>query len=142
MTSCLICQQEQADASLTVFTDDLWAAQVIAGFDVPGWIILRLRRHAEGLPALDHRELETFGRRARDVVAAVAETTSAVATYLLAFGEAHPHFHVLITPRTADIPEDRRRGQILELRHERADLDAARALVAPIRLAYERLRQA
>jgi len=140
--SCLICLQETADPALTVFSDDRWAAGVIPGYDVPGWVILRLRRHAEGIGGLGPDELTSFGRRIRDLVGAVREATGAVATYLLSFGEANPHFHVLVAPRTADVPEDRRTGDILKLRFERASLNGARALVTPIRLAYERLNLA
>jgi hypothetical protein len=52
------------------------------------------------------------------------------------FGEANPHLHALITPRTSDIAEDRRLGDILKLRTERNDARAARALVPALRTAY------
>jgi diadenosine tetraphosphate (Ap4A) HIT family hydrolase len=136
---CLICKQEQIDPSLTVFTDDDWAAGIIEGFDVPGWIVLRIRRHAIGLPSLDAREQASFGRRASDLISAVKAVTGSVATYMMIFGEANPHFHALITPRTADVPADRRTGDILKLRQDHADLAAARARVPQIRAAYEAL---
>jgi hypothetical protein len=44
--------------------------------------------------------------------------------------------HALITPRTADIPEDRRLGNILKLRTEQNDAQAARTLVPALRTAY------
>jgi diadenosine tetraphosphate (Ap4A) HIT family hydrolase len=133
---CLICRQEQADPDDVVFADDDWSAGVIAGYDVPGWVVLRLRRHAEGFGQLTEAELAQFGRRARDTVAAVRTVTGAAATYLIIFGEANPHLHALITPRTADIAEDRRLGDILKLRTERNDAQAARALVPALRTAY------
>ena len=133
---CLICHQEQADPDDVVFADDDWSAGVIAGYDVPGWVVLRLRRHAEGFGQLTGAELAQFGRRARDTVAAVSTVTNAAATYLIIFGEANPHLHALITPRTADVPEDRRLGDILKLRTERNDARAARALVPTLRTAY------
>jgi diadenosine tetraphosphate (Ap4A) HIT family hydrolase len=133
---CLICRQEQADPADVVFADEDWSAGVIAGYDVPGWVVLRLRRHAEGFSQLTEAELAQFGRRARDTVAAVRAVTGAAATYLIIFGEANPHLHALITPRTADIAEDRRLGDILKLRTERNDAQAARALVPALRAAY------
>lgn len=133
---CLICQQEQAEPGDVIFADEHWSAGIIAGYDVPGWVILRLRRHAEGFGELTSGELAQFGRRARDVISAVRDVTGAAATYLMIFGEANPHLHALITPRTAHIGEDRRLGDILKLRTERNDTEAARALVPAIRAAY------
>jgi diadenosine tetraphosphate (Ap4A) HIT family hydrolase len=133
---CLICRQEQADPDDVVFIDDDWSAGVIAGYDVPGWVVLRLRRHAEGFGQLSADELAQFGRRVRDIMSSVRSVTGAAATYLLIFGEANPHLHALITPRTADIAEDRRLGDILKLRTEQNDARAARTLVPALRAAY------
>ncbi len=57
----------------------------------------------------------------------------------MVFGENHPHFHVLVTARGADIPADRRNGNILQLRTEQADPEAAARLVPAVRRAYDRL---
>jgi diadenosine tetraphosphate (Ap4A) HIT family hydrolase len=135
--SCLICQQERADDSMTVFRDDSWAAGIVPGYDVPGWFVLRVRRHAEGLEGLNGEELASFGRRARDLVAAVRTVTGAAATYLMVFGEANPHFHALITPRTSNIPVDRRTGEILKLRHAHTDIAQARAMAPAVKSAYQ-----
>jgi diadenosine tetraphosphate (Ap4A) HIT family hydrolase len=133
---CLLCAAEDVDEGSVIFRDDLWAAELIAGYDVPGWVILRARRHAERITGLDHGELDTLGHRARDLVAAVSQVAGAPATYLLVFGENYPHFHALIAPRGADVPAERRAGDILKLRAERADPVAARQLVPALRTAY------
>ncbi|MFJ2060120.1 hypothetical protein ACIOMM_29835 [Streptomyces sp. NPDC087908] len=75
----------------------------------------------------------------RDLVAAVTEATGAPATYLLVFGENHPHFHALVTARGEDVPAARHNGDILRLRAEQADPEAATRLVPAVRRAYERL---
>lgn len=121
---------------MSVFSDDIWAAGIVPGYDVPGWFVLRVRRHAQNLEGLTGDELATFGRRARDLTAAVRSVTGAAATYLMVFGEANPHFHALITPRTADVPPERRTGDILKLRHEHADSDQAQLLVPAVKSAY------
>ncbi|WP_199811372.1 hypothetical protein [Kitasatospora phosalacinea] len=72
----------------------------------------------------------------------MAEATGAPATYLMVFGENHPHFHVLVTPRGEDVPADRRSGNILRLATEHADPEAAARLVPEVRRAYERLAAA
>lgn len=137
-SACLICDQERATAALTVFQDDLWAAGVVTGYNVPGWIVLRLRRHRVGFQGLSSNDLATFGRRARDVTEALREVTGAPVTYLMIFGENAPHFHALIAPRTDDVAPDRRSGDILKLRHEVLDAAAALTLVPAIRDAYAR----
>jgi diadenosine tetraphosphate (Ap4A) HIT family hydrolase len=134
---CLICRQESVDPELEVFVDDRWAAGVVEGYEVPGWIVLRSRRHVVGLGGLNAEDLATFGRRARDLSAAIVEAAGVEVTYLMIFGEANPHFHALLVPRAEDTPPDRRTGEILKLRYERADLDQARSLVPGIRAAYQ-----
>ena len=136
---CLLCDMEEAGDSAVVFRDDLWAAEVVPGFDVPGWIVLRARRHAERITGLHEQELASLGRRARDLVAAVTEVAAAPATYFLVFGENYPHYHALITPRGDDVPPERRAGDILRLRGEIGDAAAAARLVPAIRDAYRRV---
>ncbi len=134
--TCLLCGMEDTDGSTAVFRDPLWAAEILPGYEVPGWVVLRVRRHAERITGLDDAELSTFARRARDLVAAVTAVTGAPTTYLLVFGENYPHFHALITPRGDDIPPDLRAGNILGLRTARADLKSAAQFLPAMRSAY------
>ncbi|WP_436764258.1 hypothetical protein [Streptosporangium sp. V21-05] len=120
-----------------MFQDPLWAAEIVPGYDVPGWFILRARRHAERLTGLDDAELATFASRARDLTAAVTEVTGAPATYLMVFGENHPHFHALIAARGEDVPAAMRGGDILKLRRSHTDPVAAALLLPAVRRAYE-----
>jgi diadenosine tetraphosphate (Ap4A) HIT family hydrolase len=136
---CVICAQENEDDRIRVFADDRWAAEVFAGYEVPGWLVLRLRRHAVGIESLTPRELAEFGPRVRDTCAAVRRVTESVRTYLMAFGEAHPHFHVLVVPRLATTPPNRWAGESLKMRAERADRDASLSLVPRLRAAYKDL---
>lgn len=43
-SECLICSMEGADPASRVFLDELWAAEVAPGYEVPGWFFLRARR--------------------------------------------------------------------------------------------------
>jgi diadenosine tetraphosphate (Ap4A) HIT family hydrolase len=136
---CLICATDDAPEDAVVFRDDLWAAEVVPGYEVPGWVFLRARRHAELLTGLDPQELATLGFRARDLVAAMSEATGAPAVYLMGFGENYRHFHMLVTARGEDVPADRRTGEILKLRGERIDRAASLRLVPSLRSAYARI---
>jgi diadenosine tetraphosphate (Ap4A) HIT family hydrolase len=136
--TCLLCTLDAADEDAVVFRDELWAAEIVPGYEVPGWYILRVRRHAERITGLNTDELDTFSYRARNLVAAVTEVTGAEATYLLVFGENYPHFHALVVPRGADVPPERRAGDILKLRLEQFDPAGARQLLPAVQAAYTR----
>lgn len=136
--ACVPCAMEDADPAAVVFRDELWACEVVPGFDVPGWFALRTRRHAPYILGLTDAELASYGRRARDLVAAIKEVTGAPTTYLLTFSEANPHFHSLVVARGEDVPPDRRLAGVLTLVAERADAGAALELVPAVAAAYER----
>jgi diadenosine tetraphosphate (Ap4A) HIT family hydrolase len=134
---CLICATEDADESAVIFRDDLWACEVVAGYEVPGWYFLRARRHALGWQELTDEELDSFGRHARDTIEAVGAATGARATYIVNFGESYPHFHCLVMARGDDVPPESRGGFIVGLRKDRLDRPAALALVPTVRAAYQ-----
>lgn len=139
--TCLICRLDEADESAVVFRDDLWAAEVAPGYEVPGWFVLRARRHALGWQELDDGELNSFGRRAQRLVKAVSGVFGSPATYVLSFGEAYPHFHCLVAARGDDVPPEHRGAGIMALRQERLDRAAAVSHVAAVREAYRALQE-
>jgi len=53
------------------------------------------------------------------------------------FGENYAHFHALVAARGEQVPADRRGGNILQLRSEKADPGAAAELVPAVRNAYQ-----
>ncbi len=138
---CLICHLDGALEDAVVFRDADWACEVAPGFEVPGWYFLRLRRHALGWTDLTPPELRSFGPTVRDVMAALERAFDAPARYLMTFGEAYPHFHCVVTVRTDDIPPESRSGNILGLRAQRLNRDAALARVPAVRAALARVRE-
>ena len=137
---CLICNMETCDDDSVIFRDDVWAAEIGPGMEIPGWFVLRTRRHAESITQLRDDEADALGRRLRALVGAVAEVTHAPAVYQMVFGENYRHFHALVVARGEEIPADRRRGDILTLLREgQQDLDGSLAMVPKVRAAYERI---
>ena len=134
--NCLICHSETAEEDAVVFRDELWACEVTPGFEVPGWFVLRARRHALGWQELNPAELSSFGQRAQNLVTAVGGVFDAPATYLLSFGEAYPHFHCLVAARGDDVPPQNRLANIMTLRQDRIDRAAALESVPAVRTAY------
>ena len=138
---CLICSMEDSEPSSRIFIDELWAAEVAPGYEVPGWFFLRARRHAEKLTGLDDAEVATLGRRAHDLVTAVERATGAPAVYFLSFGENYRHFHALVAARAEDVPTSLRGGALLQLLPDGRDHEAALALAERVRAAYADLLQ-
>ena len=130
---------EESDPAARVFLDDLWAAEVAPGFEIPGWFFLRARRHAEKLTGLDEAETAAFGRRAHDLVSAVEQVTGAPAVYLLSFGENFKHFHALVAARGGEVPPELRGYGLIQLLAAGRDLPAAQALAGDVRLVYEEI---
>lgn len=122
---CVPCALEDGDPWRVVFRDALWACEVFPGFEVPGWFVLRTRRHVVNLWNLDDREAGAYGGHLRRLSQAIVETLGSPAVYSLSFGERHPHFHTLVIPRGPAVPEELRSERILQLRHSQRDPEAA-----------------
>ena len=80
---CLPCEMERCPERAIVFRDPLWACEVVPGFDVPGWFVLRVRRHALRILSLNAAELASYGRRVHglDREAALELRPSVAAAY-------------------------------------------------------------
>ena len=135
MSDCLPCDLEAADADRIVYRDDTWSCEIADGYDVPGWFILRLRRHAEGWSGPTAEELAGFGPVSQKVAAAIETATGATGTYFMSFGENYPHFHFLVIARDADLPPESRGAAILSRRADHRDLAASLAVGERVRTA-------
>ena len=133
MSDCLPCDLEAADASAIIYRDETWSCEVAEGYDVPGWFILRLRRHAEGWTEPTSDELAGFGPVSQRVANAIQSATSASNVYFMSFGENYPHFHFLVIARDAELPAELRGAAILGLRSDNRDLNASLAIGARVR---------
>lgn len=137
MSDCLPCDLEAADMTHVVYRDDVWSCEVANGYDVPGWLILRLRRHAEGWSGPATEELAGFGPVSQRIAAAIESATGATGTYFMSFGENYPHFHFLVIARPAGLPAELRGAGILTMRAEHRDLAASLATALRVRSALE-----
>lgn len=135
---CIPCQMEQIDPERVVFRDGLWSCEVLPGFEVPGWFVLRVRRHAEHITSLVEAELQGYGPQLSALVSAVKSVTGAPTAYMLNFNEANPHFHTLIAARGDDVPIERRLGGMLQQRLDQVDRTAALRLIPEVAAAYKR----
>ncbi|GLI26939.1 hypothetical protein ARHIZOSPH14_11810 [Agromyces rhizosphaerae] len=132
MSGCLPCELEHADASAIVYRDERWACEVAEGYDVPGWFVLRLRRHAEGWGGLSATDAAEFGVVSQRIATAVQEATGAPNVYFLSFGENHRHFHFLVIARPADLDPTLTGAAILAMRSDHRDPTRARSIAAAV----------
>jgi diadenosine tetraphosphate (Ap4A) HIT family hydrolase len=128
MPECPICRRETAaDEPLGgwVLRTDLWSVCVAEGFEVPGWLFLELRRHAEGPMSLTPEEASELGPLLAAVSGAVQAATGAERVYVLAFGELFPHFHLLVAPRMPMAPPEHTGPHLFLNRSDLVDRDRA-----------------
>ncbi len=131
---CAICAMVQAEpAKGWAYQDESWVGGTLAGLEVPGWIVLALRRHAVETAPLSEREAADLGVAIRLVSAAVADAAGAERVYLQAYGEIERHWHLLIAARGAEIPAEHRHIEFFAHRQEYVDIDRARRIVDRVR---------
>lgn len=134
---CFPCVNEVRNLGI-VFRDGLWAGEVAEGFDIPGWVMLRTRRHVERITSLNDAELSSFPFRLRDLISAVSEVMDSPVTYFVSFNERNPHFHVLIIPRPRDLKRELRSWNIARLKEDARDSAVARRAAPELRASYDR----
>jgi diadenosine tetraphosphate (Ap4A) HIT family hydrolase len=95
---CHICEHfGRLGSERAIWSDDHWVADGL--LDVPGWIMVATRRHAEGSWALSDEEAAGFGLLLRNLSSAVKVVTGAERVHIAAAGESAPHFHYILIPR-------------------------------------------
>ncbi|MFZ0491759.1 MAG: hypothetical protein WAM81_01015 [Acidimicrobiia bacterium] len=133
-TECLFCAFEAGDQSsvvATTYQDADWKLGVLQQRDVPGWLVLWLGRHKEGLASLSMSEAESFGRTVVAVASAIQLVTACSSVYLAGFFENNPHVHVLIAGRPENVRPERSRAKLL------IDFEEFRDRAAATRVAQE-----
>jgi diadenosine tetraphosphate (Ap4A) HIT family hydrolase len=130
---CAMCTYlEEGPPGGWLFEDRHWVVGVFPGFEVPGWVFLVLRRHAEGVVALTDEELATVGPTIARLSRAIYSVTDAERVYYAAFGERFPHYHGLLMARSPDVAPEHR-GDALQA-HASVYRNADEALATAARL--------
>ena len=128
MQECQICERETSEHEPPggwILRTELWSACVAPGFEVPGWLFLELRRHAEGPMAMTPAEAGELGPLLVQLTAGIERATEAEKVYVLAYGEMFPHFHLLLQPRMPFSPPDLSGPNLFLHRDELIDREAA-----------------
>ena len=85
-----------------------WDVVHAFGTSVVGWTVLVARRHITALADMTDSEALELGPLIKSVSRALHRTLGCPKTYLVQFAEHpnHPHVHVHVIPRAADLPEE------------------------------------
>ena len=100
-----------------ILDDGLWFVSHHTGpFTDPGELIVKPRRHCESLAELTPAESEALGPILQKAVEALERAVVAERIYAVSFNERLRHVHLLLLPRTADMP----RGHVISDLYRRA----------------------
>ena len=133
---CSICAMVAREpAAGWTYADASWVAGVLPGLEVPGWIVLALRRHAAEASPLSEREGAGLGVAISRLSAALVEVTDAERVYLQAYGEREPHWHLLLCARGPEVAPEHRHVAFFTHREEYVDVEAAERVVDRLRRA-------
>jgi diadenosine tetraphosphate (Ap4A) HIT family hydrolase len=131
---CTICAMVADEpAAGWTYADESWVAGVLPGLEVPGWIVLALRRHSVETAPLSEREGSGLGVAISRLSAALAEVTDAERVYLQAYGEREPHWHLLLTARGPEVAPEHRHVAFFTHREEYVDVEEAHHVVDRLR---------
>jgi diadenosine tetraphosphate (Ap4A) HIT family hydrolase len=107
ITPCPLCERfADPESPLVIVRSRRAVLSHMPGVDLPGYLLLSPLRHVEDAGALDReeeRELAGLQSRAVREVLALPEVRK---VYILSFGEAVPHLHLHLFPRTEAMGRD------------------------------------
>ena len=123
MTTCRTCELlARRDAGEAppwdmILRTPCWDVVHAFGTSVEGWLVLVVRRHITALAELSDDESAEMGPLVRDVSRALQATVGCPKTYVVQFPEArdHPHVHIHVIPRAADLPDEMQGPRIFTL---------------------------
>lgn len=136
MDACEICEREtgtQEPLGGWVYRDDLWSVLSMPGLEVPGWLVIELRRHAEGLMELTDDEAQSLGSLMKRVSGHIQAVAKPEKVYSMLFGERVAHVHVLLAARGEDVPADKRGPGIIGHAGSLADKERAATIAGQVR---------
>jgi diadenosine tetraphosphate (Ap4A) HIT family hydrolase len=87
-----------------IYIDELWQADHELTPLLPGYVILKPRRHVHELADLSDAESATLGPVMRRLLAAMRSVLAPQRIYVVSFAETVHHLHFHLIPRYQDMP--------------------------------------
>jgi diadenosine tetraphosphate (Ap4A) HIT family hydrolase len=131
---CPLCSAiSQAEPQEVAFENQWWIALTL--LDVPGWLRVMTKRHAEGPWDLTQDEAIALGPVLRVLSRAVKDATGAERIHTVSFGEGALHYHYGLLPRRRQETPMFSGAPLLERSKSTVDPVAARNIAAQIHTA-------
>jgi diadenosine tetraphosphate (Ap4A) HIT family hydrolase len=94
-----------------------WDVVHAFGTAVEGWMVLVVRRHITAVAEMSDEEAIELGPLVKEVSRAAQQVLGCAKTYVVQFAEHrnHPHVHVHVIPRAADLPDEHQGPRIFGL---------------------------
>jgi diadenosine tetraphosphate (Ap4A) HIT family hydrolase len=119
VSGCMACRANADELQApggVIYQDAEWRLEhSLSPAPLAGWLVLKPRRHCEGLEALTAAEAAALGPLLRDACAALQAVTGAEKVYCIFLGEAVAHLHLHLISRAPDHPADLRGPRVFEL---------------------------
>lgn len=102
---CAICAAKKSGGDdLVVYEDALWRVRHSSETNILAYLIIESKRHFLDLSEARPAEQESFGPVTGAMIKAIRAVTLAERVYNFSLGEAVPHFHTHLIPRTDSMP--------------------------------------
>ncbi|MGD0038910.1 MAG: hypothetical protein ABSE84_00615 [Isosphaeraceae bacterium] len=125
--ACQLCEWERVGIPAGWFLqEEHWSVGVYPTFpthnpeilhemskEVPGQVVVQLRRHVGSLTDMSEEELSSMGPLLALVTGAIEAVTQPERVYFACFAEAVPHIHVMLTPRGSGVAQQDRGAVLL-----------------------------
>ncbi|MBX9948124.1 MAG: HIT family protein [Candidatus Obscuribacterales bacterium] len=104
-TQCLICkrQEENSNPDIVLETKS-FVVRHSRETNILGYLVIEAKRHILDLTEASDEEAEGYGSLLKQVMSLIRKLTGAERIYTFSLGEAVPHFHVHVIPRTDSLP--------------------------------------
>lgn len=102
---CLICKrQEETPEKDIVLSTENFVVRHSRETNILGYLVIEARRHILDLTEATDDEAVGYGALLKQVMSLIRKLTGAERIYTFSLGEAVPHFHVHVIPRTDSLP--------------------------------------
>jgi diadenosine tetraphosphate (Ap4A) HIT family hydrolase len=102
---CPICkrQEEEPERDIILKTD-AFVVRHSSETNILGYLVIEARRHILDLTDATDEEAVSYGALLKQVMCLIRKLNGAERIYTFSLGEAVPHFHVHVIPRTDSLP--------------------------------------
>ena len=106
IVDCQICQsRNHLDDATIVYQDKYWLVRHSRETNILGYLVLEAKRHYLDLSEASAEERKCYGDVLSALMKAMRKATGCQRIYTFSLGEAVPHYHLHMIPRTEALPE-------------------------------------